>query len=54
MKKAVLCYEDDHGKIALLVEKNERYKTMADGVRHIIERYEALVRTLTSDSEEEE
>ena len=46
MKKTLHIYEEEHKKIKLLVQHNNRFKTMADGVQHIIERYEALVRPL--------
>ena len=46
MKKTLHIYEDEHKKIRTLVQHNNRFKTMADGVQHIIERYEALVRPL--------
>jgi len=46
MKKGIAVYEEDHNKIAVLIRYNKRYKTMAEGLHHIIERYEALVRPL--------
>jgi len=45
-KRRIELYEEDHKKIKLLVQHNARYKTMADGIQHIIERYEVLVRPL--------
>ncbi len=46
MKKTLHIYEEEHKKIKSLVQHNNRFKTMADGLQHIIERYEALVRPL--------
>lgn len=46
MKKPIKVYEEDHKKIKCLFVNNARHDTMADGVKHIIERYEELVRPL--------
>ena len=51
MKKTILVNEEDHKKITDLVKYNQRFKTMAEGVHHIIERYEDLVRPLKPISE---